>query len=119
MKGGEIFVKKSPAANILSLAKTLARMKNRELNFKVIGKFPGEKLHEVLISEEEMLRTQDMGGYFVVHPWWETSKYEPVCFEYESSTDLIDDTHEIEMLIKSSDEEFNNIGYRAGEFTIL
>ena len=119
MKGGEIFVKKSPAANILSLAKTLAKMKNKEFKYKVIGKFPGEKLHEVLISEEEMLRTQDMGDYFVVHPWWETSKYEPVCFEYESSTGLIDNIDEIERLIKNSDEEFNNIGYRAGEFTIL
>ncbi len=119
MKGGEIFVKKSPAAKITDIAKTLAHMKGKEFNYHVIGKFPGEKLHEVLISEEEMQRTQDMGDYFVVHPWWDKSKYEVVNFEYESSTDLVSSVEDISKLIESSDEEFNNIGYRAGEFSIL
>ena len=57
---GDIFVKKDPAATMRDIAKALSE------NIKVIGIRHGEKMHETLISQEEMLRTEDLGNYFRV-----------------------------------------------------
>lgn len=57
---GKIFVKKSPAARLGDIAKTF----NTEI--KIIGKMVGEKIHEMLISEEETTRTQDAGDHFII-----------------------------------------------------
>lgn len=55
---GDIFVKKAPACTMLDLAKAIGG------NTKLIGIRHGEKMHETLISAEEMYRTDDMGDYY-------------------------------------------------------
>ena len=67
-KGGEIFVKKSPAANIVDLAKAYAELitKNNNYPIEFIGIRSGEKIDEVLISQEEMRHTKDEEGHFVI-----------------------------------------------------
>jgi UDP-N-acetylglucosamine 4,6-dehydratase/5-epimerase len=59
---GEIFVKKAPACRMQTLAKAISD------DIKEIGIRHGEKMHESLISQEEMQRTVDEGGYFRVRP---------------------------------------------------
>ena len=67
-KGGEIFVKKSPAANIVDLAKAYAELvtKNNDYPVTFIGIRSGEKIDEVLISQEEMRHTKEEKDHFVI-----------------------------------------------------
>lgn len=64
MRGGEIFVPKLPSVKIMDLAKTIAP----EAKIKTTGVRPGEKLHEILITEEESRRVKEYGDYYVVNP---------------------------------------------------
>lgn len=68
-KSGEIFVQKAPAATIETLAKALTGLMgvpNHEI--RIIGTRHGEKLYEALLSREEMVAAQDLGGYYRVPP---------------------------------------------------
>jgi UDP-glucose 4-epimerase len=65
-KPGEIYVPRVMAANMKDLA--IALIGDRGLEIKVTGIRPGEKLHEVLVSQEEALRTAVRGGYYAVAP---------------------------------------------------
>ncbi|WP_147693329.1 polysaccharide biosynthesis protein [Vogesella mureinivorans] len=66
---GEIFVQKAPAATIETLAKALTGLlKVPDHPINVIGTRHGEKLFEVLLSREEMVAAQDLGGYYRVPP---------------------------------------------------
>lgn len=69
MHGGEVFVPKIPSMEILDLAQTIAP----GCRIEEIGIRPGEKLHEVLVSEDEARQTLELDDMFVVqpnHPWW-------------------------------------------------
>ena len=69
MHGGEVFVPKLPSMNVVELAKALAPDSRIEL----VGIRPGEKLHEVLINEDEVRQTVETDEMYVVqptHPWW-------------------------------------------------
>ena len=57
---GDIFVKKAPACTMESLALAIGK------DYKVIGIRHGEKMHESLISQEEMYRTEDLGDFYRV-----------------------------------------------------
>jgi UDP-glucose 4-epimerase len=66
---GDIFVQKAPAATIETLAKALTELMgvpNHEI--RIIGTRHGEKLYEALLSREEMVAAQDLGGYYRVPP---------------------------------------------------
>ncbi len=66
---GEIFVQRAPAATIEVLAKALTSMMSKpEHEVRVIGTRHGEKLFEVLLSREEMVAAEDLGGYYRVPP---------------------------------------------------
>jgi UDP-N-acetylglucosamine 4,6-dehydratase len=66
---GEIFVQKAPAATIDVLAKGLmAFMGKPAHDVHVIGTRHGEKLYEALLSREEMVTAEDLGGYYRVPP---------------------------------------------------
>ncbi len=69
MHGGEVFVPKIPSMNIMDLAHAIAP----GCPVEDIGIRPGEKLHEVLLSEDEARDTVELDDMFVVqpsHPWW-------------------------------------------------
>ena len=69
MHGGEVFVPKIPSMKITDLAQAVAP----DCAIDDIGIRPGEKLHEVLISEDEARHTLERDNMFVVrplHPWW-------------------------------------------------
>lgn len=61
---GDLFVQKAPAATIETLAKAVLELKNSDVGYKVIGARHGEKLYEVLVTVEEMIRAQDMGDFY-------------------------------------------------------
>ncbi len=91
MHGGEVFVPKIPSTRIVDLAHAIAP--HAELN--VIGIRPGEKLHEVLIHEDEARSTVELEDMFVVQPtgslwfgkdWEKLGKTLPEGFRYSSDT---------------------------------
>lgn len=66
---GEIFVQKAPAATIETLAKALTTMMGvPDHEIRIIGTRHGEKLYEALLSREEMVAAQDLGGYYRIPP---------------------------------------------------
>jgi len=66
---GDIFVQKSPAATIATLAESLKQMLRVESHpVEVMGTRHGEKLFEVLLSREEVAAAEDLGNYFRVSP---------------------------------------------------
>ena len=64
MLGGEVFVPKIPSTKIVDLANVIAP----EAKWEIIGIRPGEKLHEVLINEDEARSTVEVEDMFVVQP---------------------------------------------------
>jgi len=68
--GGEIYVMQMPSVSIITLAKVLAERYGDEHAFVYsVGARPGEKMHEVLISEVEKDRAFDIGnGYMIIKP---------------------------------------------------
>jgi len=65
-KAGDTFVPHLRSANTMDVAEVM--IGNRKIDIKFIGTRPGEKVHEALISEEEMARTIKRGTYYVVRP---------------------------------------------------
>lgn len=66
---GDIFVQKAPAATIDVLTQSLKKVLNvPQHQVRIIGTRHGEKLHEVLLSREEMSKADDLGDYFRVPP---------------------------------------------------
>jgi FlaA1/EpsC-like NDP-sugar epimerase len=63
---GEIYVPKVKSAKIVDLARALSDGRRIPMEFR--GVRPGEKIHEVLISEEEVFRTLERNGYYVIRP---------------------------------------------------
>ena len=61
---GDIFVQKAPASTVADLAQALIELFKGKQAVRIIGTRHGEKLHESLISREEMVRAQDMTGYY-------------------------------------------------------
>ncbi len=71
MHGGEVFVPKIPSMSLVDLARAISP----ESEINVIGIRPGEKLHELLVSEDEARSTVELEDMFVVQPVdtpWET-----------------------------------------------
>ncbi len=64
MHGGEIFVPKIPSMTMLDLAQSLAP----NLDIKIIGIRPGEKLHEVMIPKDDSHLTLEFEDHFVIQP---------------------------------------------------
>jgi UDP-glucose 4-epimerase len=63
---GDMFVQKAPACTIETLAHALLELYNASNEIKIIGTRHGEKLYESLVSREEMVRAEDLGGYYRV-----------------------------------------------------
>lgn len=118
-KGGETFVKKAPSALIPNIATILCEDAQVTLPTKVIGKFPGEKLHEILITEEELDRTEDMGDYFTVHPWWEKSNFTDLESEYSSGMEVTEDFENIRTLINRADKSALMVNIDDGELSLI
>jgi UDP-N-acetylglucosamine 4,6-dehydratase len=70
-ESGDLWVQKMPAARIPDLGQALAYGLTRKKDYplKIIGMRPGEKMHEVLVSEEEMWRATELEKYYLIPSW--------------------------------------------------
>jgi len=89
MQGGEVFVPKIPSMRVVDVAKAVAP----EAKVELIGIRPGEKMHEVLVSEDEARHTVELEDMYVVEPpgalwfgheWRNKGKPLPEGFKYTS-----------------------------------
>lgn len=105
--GGEIFIMKMPAIKITELANVLMKEHGVENDFEFIGIRPGEKIHELLLSETESKSAIVYDkGYFVILPNFNSEKiqdrykdYKKVeITNYNSSQNLLSD-HEIKSIL--------------------
>jgi UDP-N-acetylglucosamine 4,6-dehydratase/5-epimerase len=64
MSGGEIFVPKIPSMRVVDLALSLAP----ELNQKIVGIRPGEKIHEIMCPQDDSHLTLEFDDHFVITP---------------------------------------------------
>src|SRR4051812_33657459 len=74
MHGGEIFVPKIPSMRLTDMAETIAP----GCEIECIGIRPGEKLHEVLVSEDEARNTVELDDMYVIQPahsWWSAQNW--------------------------------------------
>lgn len=63
-KQGDLFVQKAPSATIETLAKAISELTNSQTGIEYIGTRHGEKLYETLVTQEEMIRSQDLGNFY-------------------------------------------------------
>jgi UDP-N-acetylglucosamine 4,6-dehydratase (inverting) len=64
MEGGEIFIPKIPSMKLMDLAEAIAPHAEK----KFTGIRPGEKLHEVLLTEDEARHAREYNSYFIIEP---------------------------------------------------
>lgn len=64
MQGGEVFIPRIPSMRVTEMAEAIAPEASR----RVIGIRPGEKVHEVLITEEEARHAKRFDDHFAIHP---------------------------------------------------
>lgn len=95
-----------PSANIVDVAKAL--MKDRKVDIEVTGIRPGEKIHEIMISEEEVPRTESVGDFYAIHPVLpelrKTGLTQGIEAEYSSKDGNIG-VDEIRQLLSAADSE--------------
>jgi UDP-N-acetylglucosamine 4,6-dehydratase/5-epimerase len=90
---GDLFVQKSPAATIGTLAEALQRLLGVNLEVRVIGTRHGEKLYETLLTREEQVRAEDLGDYYRVQADSRDLNYNLYFTEGSSEVGLQDDYH--------------------------
>ncbi len=64
MQGGEVFVPRIPSMRVRDIADALAPNATR----RIIGIRPGEKVHEVLVTEDESRRARELADRYVIYP---------------------------------------------------
>ncbi len=88
LSGGEIYIPKIPSMNIMDIAEVIAPGVEKN----IIGIRPGEKLHEVMISEDDARLTIEERENFIVYPAAKSiqntldTKFVPEQFRYASDT---------------------------------
>jgi UDP-glucose 4-epimerase len=65
-KPGETYIPKVPSSKVTDIAEVLVG--SRPIETQIKGIRPGEKIHEILVSEEEAYRTVERGNYYVILP---------------------------------------------------
>lgn len=90
-ESGDLWVQKMPAARIPELGQALAYGLTGKKNYPmtIVGMRPGEKMHEVLVSEEEMWRATELERHYLIPSWAKSQAQAPrknvkVC-EYSSA----------------------------------
>ncbi len=101
-KRGETYIPRVPSAKVTDVAAALIR--DRKTEVVVTGIRPGEKVHEILVSEEEAFRTFDRGDYYVIQPMLPELVTEearnPLGSEYSSADNVMTSEQVAELLMK-------------------
>ncbi|MCD4751705.1 MAG: polysaccharide biosynthesis protein [Anaerolineaceae bacterium] len=103
-EAGDTYIPRVPSANIIDVAKGL--IEDRDIKVEITGIRPGEKLHEILISEEELRRSIIRDNYYVIQsilPDVNHTIGQPIDLkeEYSSATNLMEMSEVKRLLIKN------------------
>ena len=90
---GDIFIQKSPASTIADLAQALKELFRANNEINIIGTRHGEKLHETLLTREEMTHADDMGGYYRIAADNRDLNYNKYFVEGEQMVSQAEDYH--------------------------
>jgi len=90
---GDIFVQKSPASTIETLAKALKSLYKKDSEIKIIGTRHGEKLYESLVNREEMVKAEDLKDYYRIPADNRDLNYEKYFSDGEEDVSKIEDYH--------------------------
>jgi FlaA1/EpsC-like NDP-sugar epimerase len=105
---GETYIPQVPSAKVTDIARAL--MNGKELEMIFTGIRPGEKIHEIMVSEEEIYRTVERNGYYVILPVLpelrgEAADFAPALLnEYSSQHDNLDVPALRDLLVGASKE---------------
>jgi UDP-glucose 4-epimerase len=88
---GDLFVQKSPATTINTLALALKELYDSDVKINIIGTRHGEKLHETLINREEMVRAVDEGDYYRIPADARNLNYNKYFTEGQEKVSLVDE----------------------------
>jgi len=116
MNGGEVFVLKMPTFDIGTLAETMINgyaptvdIDPETIEIDIIGPRPGERMHEKLISEDELLTTVELSDMFIIYPEIDLENYQ----QHEQTTSLGSEYTSVSKEPMSSEELLDMID-RAG-----
>ena len=126
VEGGETFVPKIPSMRIVDLANALAP----DAKVRVTGIRPGEKLHEVLLTEDEARQSYDLGDRYMIMPARPTREHDkrgqplPDGFRYASDSnddwlttdELLEMTGGVAPARRAHDRSVAEPGWEAEEF---
>lgn len=103
-RSAETYIPRIPTARVVDIAETL--IDGRPIRLRIVGMRPGEKLHEVLISEEEGNRSCERGDYYVIAPILPELRdadvhLTPLGREYSSAEDLMNRDQIRALLVKN------------------
>ncbi len=110
-EAGETFIPQVPSAKVTDIA--LALMNGKDLEMVFTGIRPGEKIHEIMVSEEEIFRTSERNGYYVIHSilpelrGGDQADFQPVLENEYSSKDKNVSVEELRELFDSANEEIS------------
>lgn len=90
-KQGDIFVQKSPASTVLTLATAIKELFDSKVDMKLIGARHGEKSYETLVAKEEMVRAEDNGLYYRVPSDKRNLNYKNYEMDNEENKIIIDE----------------------------
>lgn len=88
---GDIFVQKAPASTILDLVIAIKELFSAANEIKIIGTRHGEKLYETLLTREELVKAQDLGGYYRIVPDDRDLNYDKYFTEGQEQVALTED----------------------------
>ena len=88
---GDIFVQKAPACTVSDLAAAVKKLLRSEAPTQIIGTRHGEKLHETLVSRDEMVNAEDMKRYWRIPADNRNLNYEVYITDGQPKANLVDD----------------------------
>jgi UDP-glucose 4-epimerase len=102
-KRGETYIPRVPSSKVMDIAHAL--IGDRKIKTVITGIRPGEKIHEILISEEEAHRTIERGDYYVIQPILpelcpQNEKAKPLDHEFSSKDNVMAPKELKETLVK-------------------
>ncbi len=113
-KQGDIFVQKAPASTILDLALAVRELFKADNEIRTIGTRHGEKLYETLLTREELVKAEDLGGYYRIIPDDRDLNYGKYFTEGEEQISHVEDynSHNTKRLtVPEIKEKLKNLDY--------
>jgi UDP-glucose 4-epimerase len=102
-QAGETYIPRVPSAKMVDIADCL--IDGRDIGKRFTGIRPGEKIHEILISDEEAMRSTERGKYYAISPMLPelctTDKFTALKKEYSSADDLMTRVEVKKLLVKN------------------